>query len=63
MLSEGAEAIGDVVEGAVGRGALVYAAAQCLQGDRGREGSPGLGTLVCSSASVWARTRTLVNSH
>lgn len=32
VLREGAEAIGDVVEGAVGRGALVHAAAQRLRG-------------------------------
>lgn len=32
VLGEGAEAIGDVVEGAVGRGALVHAAAQRLRG-------------------------------
>lgn len=32
VLGEGAEAIGDVVEGAIGRGALVHAAAQSLWG-------------------------------
>lgn len=30
VLGEGAEAVGDVVEGAIGRGALVHAAAQRL---------------------------------
>lgn len=34
VLREGAEAVGDVVEGAVGRGALVHAAAQGLWGQR-----------------------------
>ena len=32
VLCEGAEAVGDVVEGAIGRGTLVHAAAQRLQG-------------------------------
>lgn len=34
VLGEGAEAIGNVVEGAIGRGALVHTAAQCLRGQR-----------------------------